>query len=123
VVTARRGHSLPELIVALTLLGVALAGTAGAAFMGSRWTTDGAARQEALSVAQAVADSLTGLPAAPGPGTVVWDGSGWIIQWDVEGVAAPEAAWVRVRVMTRAGDRSLAQLHALWVPPIPGPLP
>lgn len=117
--TARRGHSLPELIVALTLLGVALAGTAGAAVMGSRWTTEGAVRQGALSVAQTVVDSLTRLPDAPTAGADVWAGSGGVIQWDVETAQVPAAAWVRVRVMTRAGDRSLAELHGLWVPPIP----
>jgi type II secretory pathway pseudopilin PulG len=138
-VTGRRGHSLPELIVALTLLGATLAGVASTAVLGSRWTTDAVMRQRALTLAESVLDSLVGSPGMPGSGEVTDLAPPWVVQWAVEPLTDTGAARVRVTVAVphsvtaahskttahsvTAGDRPLAELHGLWIPPLPGPLP
>ncbi len=57
-VIRRPGHSLPELIVTVTFLGVGLTGVAGSSILGARWATDALRAQEAVRLATAVLDSL-----------------------------------------------------------------
>lgn len=126
-VSRRRGHSLPELLVALTVLGTTLAGVATAALTGSRWTRDAALRQQALAVAEAALDSLLQLTAPPGSGREPIGAAGLTIAWESEPLAGEglPRVLVTVRVLDPggAGDSRLPLLQGLWIPPVPGPLP
>jgi type II secretory pathway pseudopilin PulG len=122
-VTARPGHSLPELIVAMTLMAATMAGVASTAVLGARWTTDAGLRQRALVVAGMVVDSLAGMAETPSPGEVVRPPPGLTVRWGVEPLADMGAARLRVAVLRGDEQRILAELHGLWVAPLPGPLP
>ncbi|MFP4623121.1 MAG: hypothetical protein ACLFRX_02970 [Gemmatimonadota bacterium] len=69
----RRGHSLPELIVAVTFLGVGVAAVSASTILGARWTGDAVARQRAVDLAAATLDSLVAC-AAPTSGSGEVDG-------------------------------------------------
>lgn len=122
-VTVRPGHSLPELIVALTLMGATLAGAASTALLGSRWTADAVARQRALGFGEATLDSLARHAEMPGPGEVVDAGTGWVVAWAVDRLDGADAARLRVTVMAGPAGQPLAELVRVWIPPVPGPLP
>lgn len=116
VTRCRPGHSLPELIVAVTFLGACL-GVVGATAAAAASRTRGAVlQQEAVRRAGTVLDSLL---AAPG----VQDGelqlAGVTIHWAVlESGATP-----LVEVGSTGPDgRELVRLEARWFPP-EGPLP
>lgn len=110
---ARAGHSLPELIVAVTLLGVCLGAAGATAVLGSGRTGAGVLRQEAVRGAAMVLDSLlTADPVLPGErrwGRVhlVWSLSPAIGAPSVEVIA------------TGPADEPLVRLSAPWFPPPP----
>lgn len=109
----RAGHSLPELIVAVTLLGVSLAAAGAAAAMGAGRTRDAALRQEAVRQTAAVLDSLL---AAPVLVAGERDLPAFHIVWTVAADDGP----VRVEVTaTRSDGRSLVRLGGPWFPPEP----
>lgn len=110
---ARAGHSLPELIVAVTLLGVCLGAAGATAVLGSGRTGAGVLRQEAVRGAAMVLDSLLAADLVL-PGGRRWGrvNLAWALSPPVE---AP-----RVEVVaTGPADEPLAQLSAPWFPPAP----
>lgn len=108
-VTARPGHSLPELIVAVCFLGTSLAAVGASVVLGSRWALDATRRQEAVREAAAVLDSLAMAPGADdGTRTV----SEMTVQWTVTGPL------VRVTVADGSG-RLLTELEGRRFPSIP----
>lgn len=105
----RSGHSLPELIVAVTFLATTLVAVGGTAVVGARWTARGAATQEAIRIAGRVLDSLAVVPAAVG-GTGEVDG--FVVVWSAAGAG--------IRVEVRAGpDDPLVVLEGAPVPDLP----
>jgi Tfp pilus assembly protein PilV len=126
-VSRRSGHSLPELIVALTLLGATVAAVASSAVMGGRWTHEGVTRQGALAVAEAVLDSLTALAQPPASGDRDLSDPPWMVKWVVAPGPASHQLQVRVDAHAVPGaaarTRPLAEAYGLWVPPLPAPLP
>lgn len=106
---ARAGHSLPELIVAVTFLATTLVAVGGMAVMGARWTARGAAMQEAVRIAGSVLDSLAFLPRAVGGASEV---DGFAVTWSVDGVA------IRVDVGEGSTD-SLVVLEGAVLPDLP----
>ncbi len=103
------GHSLPELIVAVTFLAATLVAVGGTAVLGSRWTHRGARVQAAVRVAEGVLDSLAAVPEA-GSGAGVFDGLR--VSWSVEERA------IRVEVSTPDG-LPLAVLDGGRLPAVP----
>lgn len=126
-VSRRSGHSLPELIVALALLGATLAAVASSAVLGARWTHEAAARQGALAVAEAVLDSLNALADPPGSGDRELSVPPWVVEWVVAPGDASRGLGVRVHARPGPGAtspaRPLAEAYGLWLPPLPSPLP
>ena len=106
---ARPGHSLPELIVAMTFLGSTLVAVGGTAVLGARWTGSAATVQEAVRVAEHVVDSLAALPD-PAPGAT--DVAGLRVGWSVSGHA------VRVEVSAPTGP-ALLVLTGPRLPAVP----
>jgi Tfp pilus assembly protein PilV len=127
VVSAPRGHSLPELLVTLVFLGVALGSVGSAGLLGGRWTADAVLRQEALAACRMVADSLVRLPVQPASGGRDEGDPRWRVEWWVSAAGASAdpvepAAPVAVAVTARShrdGERPLVTLHALWTPAPP----
>jgi Tfp pilus assembly protein PilV len=123
------GHSLPELLVALTFLAVTLAGMTSSAVLASRWTAEAVLRQRALSAAEAALDSLAALPDRPTAGARADADPPWLLSWEVEPVAAATgraavgAAWLRVTVTLSGAVLPAAQLRGVWMALPPGPLP
>jgi Tfp pilus assembly protein PilV len=111
----RPGHSLPEVLVALTFLGASLTAMASAAVLASRWTGDAVGRQHALAVAEAVLDSLTGLPDAPQPGSR--DVDRWTIEWTVDSVAPATARMIRLTAWRAGPGPPSVELRGVWVAP------
>lgn len=110
---ARAGHSLPELIVAVSLLGVCLGAAGATAVLGSGRTGAGVLRQEAVRGAAAVLDSLLAADLVR-PGERRW---GRVrLAWELTHRA--EAPHVQV-IATGPADEPLAQLSAPWFPPPP----
>jgi Tfp pilus assembly protein PilV len=111
----RPGHSLAELLVALTFVGASLTAMASAAVLASRWTGDAVGRQHALAVAEAVLDSLTGLPDAPQPGAR--DVEHWTVEWAVDSVGPATARTIRLTAWRTGGGPPSVQLRGVWVAP------
>lgn len=110
---SRRGHSLPELIVAIALLGTAVAAVGASSVVGARWAAEGFARQEAVRAGMAVLDSLAAV-ASPSAGSRV--GERLTVRWRVEPMAG--GAVIRATVLTVDGGRVLASLIGPVVPAI-----
>lgn len=115
---ARAGHSLPELIVAVTLLGVCLGAAGATAVLGSGRTGAGVLRQEAVRGAALALDSLLTadlvLPGERRWGRVrlTWELSQ---HGEVPDLEAPHAEVIA----TGAADEPLVHLSAPWFPPPP----
>lgn len=110
-VTRRAGHSLPELIVAVTFLGVAMGGVAASTLLGARWAADALLRQEAMRAAGSTLDSIA---AVPGPASGVRVSPRWRLRWIVEGGSE------RLTVIVETLDgRPLARLDGRSVPVLP----
>jgi Tfp pilus assembly protein PilV len=120
-VGAPAGHSLPELVVALTFLGASLTAMASAAVLASRWTGDAVDRQRALIVAEAVLDSLLQLADPPEPGSVSLEG--WTAAWAVDSAGPTHARVVEVTAGRMDRSRPAVRFQGLWVAPPWGPLP
>lgn len=117
----RSGHSLPELIVALTVFTLLLGGVAAATTTARRLTIRAEARQEAVRTAARTLDSLIAAPDAAAGERI---SSRWRTTWTVD----PEgsAQMVRVRTVPSAARDTGVFLEALRVPappllPAPGP--
>lgn len=110
---ARPGHSLPELMVTVTLLGVTLGGVAASSIVGARRATDAVRRQEAARLAESVLDSLVMAPATADGARR--DGS-WRIRWTVGPGAVIEVA------VESAVDGLVVALSGRAIPNVP-PLP
>lgn len=109
--TRRAGHSLPELIVAVTFLGAAMGGVAASTLLGARWASEALLRQEALRVAGSTLDSLSAVPA---PVSGARASSRWRLRWTVSSGEG------RLRVTVEAVDgRRLARLEGRRVPAVP----
>jgi hypothetical protein len=91
----RPGHSLPELIVAVTFLAGTAVAVGGMAVLGGRWTALSVARQEAIRLAGSVLDSVTAAPAAVAGEREI---DGLRVRW-----SADEDGGIRV-VVTPGGD-------------------
>lgn len=110
-VTRRPGHSLPELMVAVAFLGVAMGGVAASTLLGARWAADALLRQEALRVAAATLDSVA---AAAEPASGARGSARWRIRWHVGSGDG------RVTVTVESPDGSpLARLEGRRVPALP----
>lgn len=110
-VTLRQGHSLPELIVAVTVLGIGLGGVAASSLIGARWVAEAIGRQEAVRAAAELLDSLA-VTAEPGSGAV--DRGHLRLEWTVEG----EDGAVRVTARTSTAGPGV-ELEGRTVPPVP----
>lgn len=111
---ARPGHSLVELIVALTLLGGSLAAMSATTLLSVRRTRDAVQLQEATGLAIALMDSLLAEPEPrPGMSRGAW-GS---IVWEVDGVATGRLVRMRVGIAPDGG--TTVELRGLWIPPAP----
>lgn len=106
----RRGHSLPELIVAVTFLGASLGAVGATAAAAAGRTRDAVLKQEAVRQAGAILDSLLAAPRLE-DGERQLTGAGF--RWTVlETGATP-----RVEVMaTGPGGRELVRIEARWFP-------
>lgn len=112
----RVGHSLAELIVAVTVLGVALGAVSATAVVGAGRTRDAALRQEAVRHAAAALDSLLAAPVAQDGERLL---PGLHLYWTARGDdAAPDVEVTAIR----SDGRTLVRLAARWFPPEP-PLP
>lgn len=107
----RPGHSLSELIVAVTFLGVALGSVGASTHLGARWTADGLRRQDAFRAATATLDSVA---VAPHPASGFRETPRWRVEWTVQG----DGGALTVTVETRDGER-LSRLEGRTVPAIP----
>lgn len=118
---ARRGHSLVELMVALTLLAGSLASISATTHLSLRRTQDAVQLQEAGALALAVMDSLLADPdPRAGSGTGDWG----TMRWEAE--ATEGGRVLRVRVGSLRDDRTVAEVESFWVPVppiVPGTAP
>lgn len=110
----RPGHSLVELIVALTLLGGSLVAMSATTLLSVRRTRDAVHLQEATGLATALMDSLL---AGPDPRPGISRGAWGSIIWEVDEAATGRV--VRMRVGVAPDGRTTAELHGLWIPPAP----
>jgi Tfp pilus assembly protein PilV len=124
----RAGHSLPELLVAMTFLAATLAAMASTAVLATRWTSDALLRQRALSIAEAALDSLAALPVRPTAGGRPAPEPPWIVRWEVtpadaageSGAASgSRAAGLQVTVTTADAPVPAVELRGLWIPSLP----
>ena len=106
----RAGHSLPELIVAVTFLAATLAAVGGMGVVGGRLAGGAAARQDAVRVAEAVLDSLTGTTSVAAGEEMR---GAFIVRWAPVG-----ASGVRVTV-SRADGAPLVTLSGRMIPGVP----
>jgi Tfp pilus assembly protein PilV len=129
---APAGHSIPELIVALTFLAAALAAVTSSTLLASRWTTDAVLRQRALSAAEAALDSITARPDLPSRGSHSSSDPPWTTEWEVVPLLTDDgavsgyrsgSALVRVTVTLEGALAPAAELLGLWINLPPGPLP
>lgn len=109
-VRMRPGHSLPELVVAVTFLGVALGCVGASTLLGARWAADALRRQEAVRIATAALDSLARVPE---PESGALDSPRWRLEW-----IAGDGGDLEITVRTLDGRR-LTRLEGRSVPPIP----
>ena len=109
----RAGHSLPELVVALTFLGVSMGAVGAAGLAGVERSARAARATEAMLVATAVLDSaaVPGAPAAAG--AAVRDV--WRVEWQPTG-----PLHARVLVYHRRETVPVVDLE-LPLPPAPPP--
>lgn len=109
----RPGHSLPELIVAVTLLGAALGAVSAMAVLATGWTSGAVLQQEGVRQTAAVLDSLLTAP-------LVEDGerrrAGVAVRWTARGAGSGLELAVTA---TGPDGRALARLEAPWFPPQP----
>lgn len=109
--TGPKGHSLPELIVAIAFLGIGLGGVGASSVLGARWTGEALRRQEAVRTAVAVLDSLV---AAPSPASGTREAGRLRLSWVVREGSGP----VSVLVETLEGRR-LFELEGWRLAPVP----
>lgn len=128
----RSGHSLPELLVALTFLAATLAAMASVTLLATGWTADAVLRQRALATAEAALDSLVVLPVTPAGGDRSETDPPWTVAWHVDPTVAgggataasgPPAATLRVTVTGPRGPAPVVELRGLWIALPPAPLP
>jgi Tfp pilus assembly protein PilV len=126
----RGGHSLPELMAALTFLGAALAGITSSTLLAGRVTADAVVRQRALSAAASTLDSLGAEPGIPGSGSKAETDPPWVLDWRVDPAGAglgagarPGAATLRVTVTADAAAAPIVDLRGLWIASPPEYLP
>lgn len=79
----RPGHSLVELLIALSFLGTTLLAVGASAIVGARWAAEGGERQHAIREAVALLDSLSAVEA---PVSGERPGAGLVLRWAVEPV-------------------------------------
>jgi hypothetical protein len=113
---ARPGHSLPEVIVAMTFLAATFGALVSATELASRRTAEAVVRQRALAVAGAVLDSLVHLPHLPAAGAGHAAGLPWPVEWEVEPAHDLPLAWIDVVVGRREGREPLVLLSGVWAP-------
>lgn len=113
---SRRGHSLVELVVTLVFLGTTLGAVAAAALAATRATARAVQRQQGVSAAAAVLDSLL---AHVDPVGGEHHASGSILTWTVTGAGRGRALRVVVRDASHA---EIAALDGFWAP-LPPVLP
>jgi prepilin-type N-terminal cleavage/methylation domain-containing protein len=111
---SRTGHSLVELLVALTVLGVGLGSVSAASVFAMRSTNDALLRERTVVLAAATLDSLTALPA-PGGGTL--HVSGIRMEWSV--AASADGGDIRLAAWPEGTRRWTERLHARFLAPVP----
>lgn len=108
---SRSGHSLPELVVAVTFLATSLLAVGASTVLGARWTARAAARQEAVRLAGTVLDSMTAFPVSTEGDTTI---DGFSIRWGT----GPDGG-TTVRVSAGNGGPVLAELEGYRLPVLP----
>lgn len=121
-VTLRSGHSLAELVVAMTILGASLAGMAAVAVVGSRRADEAVVVQRAATLAAEILDSLAVLETTPTSGGRDPGAPGLLVDWEVWPRDAGGSALL-VRVRRTAGSDAIVALSGLWIATPPGPIP
>ncbi len=111
---ARWGHSLAELVVATTVLGVGLSAAGAAAVTAHRWTERALLRERAYLVAMATLDSLVQEPAPFGGAATI---GALDVRWRVDGV--PPAARIVIDVRTGPDSVGLVSLEGRHLPAPP----
>jgi len=112
---SRHGFSLPELVVAMTVLGVGVLGAAATAALAARLLREAAARETAVAAAALVMDSLLEASSLE-PGERDVDRAR--IRWRIHG--SGEAARIDMTVEFQDGTRTRRIELAAWhVPPPP----
>jgi prepilin-type N-terminal cleavage/methylation domain-containing protein len=115
----RPGHSLPELLVALVILGAAMAGISSTTMLANRWTGDAVLRQRAVAAAVAVLDSLSSLPDPPVAGSRAIPAASLLLEWDGESGAETSAVTIHVSVRSATTGTMLTVLNGTWSRPTP----
>lgn len=110
----RRGHSLVELLVALTVLGVGLGAVSAASVFAMRSTNDALLRERAVILGVGTLDSLTAL-RAPGGGTR--HVSGIRMEWVVD--ASTDGGDIHLSAWPESSRRWTERLHARFLAPLP----
>lgn len=111
---SRMGHSLVELLVALTVLGVGLGSVSAANVFAMRSTNDALLRERAVVLAAATLDSLTALPVPAGGTRHV---SGIRMEWLVD--ASTDGGDIHLSAWPEGSRRWTERLHARFLAPMP----
>jgi Tfp pilus assembly protein PilV len=110
----RSGHSIPELVVALVFIAVALAAVAAGTLLAYRSTVAAVRRQNAVVLTAALLDSLLAAPdIAAGHRTL----EGLRSEWRITPVAG--GLVVEVASLTDPGAAELARMEGFWLPTAP----
>lgn len=110
----RPGHSLAEMIVAMSVLGVGLGSIGGASVFAMRRTDEALLKEQAVVLAMATLDSLTALPA-PGDGSLQMPGIQ--VRWVVQ--AGDDGGDIQLSTVATASPRWVHRFHARFLGPVP----
>ena len=112
----RPGHSLPELIVALTFLAVTLSAIASGSVVALRATAEAVRRQEASALGLALLDSII---AGPEPVAGRRDAPGLVAEWAIGDAGPVRDVSLTLRLPDEDGGRPLVRLQGVWIAPPP----
>lgn len=111
----RPGHSLVEMVVALTFLGASLAAITAAGVLSTRRTLDAIRLQEATALAAAILDSVAaGTAPVAGERRSPWG----LLEWDVRSSESGSSR-VGVRLRGPGVTDTLDLVLGGWIPPAP----
>lgn len=111
---SRTGHSLVELIVAMTVLGTGLGSVGAATLFAMRRTDDALLQERAIILGVATLDSLSALPA---PVDGVLRLPGIEVSWVVE--VGSDGGEIRLSATSTASQRRVWRFRARYMAPVP----